>query len=86
MVRCNMAEIKTETVRKALDHLSTVEFETSDNANGIRVAVAENDIGRFWQAVRMNGFADNVTSKRINDSLVAHIEAEPTGGIRDLFA
>jgi hypothetical protein len=80
-----MAELKTDDVRGALDHLSTVEFQTSDNADGVRVAVAEEDIGQFWQAVRINDLSDNVTSKRIGGSLVAHIEAEESGGLGDLF-
>jgi hypothetical protein len=80
-----MAEIQTDDVRDSLDHLSTVEFETSDNANGVRVAVAEEDIGHFWQAVRVNNLQGATTSKRIGDSLVAHIEAEESNSLGDLF-
>jgi hypothetical protein len=73
----------TDDVRDALGHLSTVEFETSDIAGGIRVALDESEAGLFFQQVRERGF--NAQSKRIGDTLVSHIEAEESGGLGDLF-
>jgi hypothetical protein len=75
--------VTTDDVRDALSHLSTVEHENSDIANGLRVAVDEEEIGLFWQAVRQNGF--EARANRFGDSLVAHIEAEESGGLGDLF-
>jgi len=73
----------TNEVRNALGHLSTVEVQTSDLSNGVRVALSEDEAGQFFKAVRINGL--DATSKRLGDSIVAHIEAEKSGGLGDLF-
>jgi hypothetical protein len=73
----------TDEVREALDDLSTVEHENSDLADGLRVAVDESEAGSLFRAIRVNDL--NADVSRLNDSLVAHIEAEESGGLGDLF-
>ncbi len=73
----------TKEVRQALDGLSTVEFQTSEQAGGIRVAVNESEAGQFFKTLRTRGF--NAQTKRIGGTLVSHIEAEESGGLGDLF-
>jgi len=70
-------------VRNALGHLSTVEFQTSDLSNGVRVALSEDEAGQFFKTIRQNGF--EAQSKRLGDTIVSHIEAEKSGGLGDLF-
>lgn len=73
----------TDDVRDALDHLSTVEFQTSDLSDGIRVALDESEAGQFFKQVRVNDF--DATTKRLGDVLVSSIEAEQSDGLGDLF-
>lgn len=74
----------TKEVRRALAHLNTVETETSELANGLRVTVGESDVGEFMKTLRVRGF--NANTRRIGDTLVSHIEAEESGGLGDLFS
>jgi len=73
----------TNEVRNALGHLSTVEFQTSDLSNGVRVALSEDEAGQFFKTIRRHGF--EAQSKRLGDTIVSHIEAEKSGGLGDLF-
>lgn len=73
----------TNEVRDALSDLSTVEFQTSDSAGGVRVAINEAEAGQFFKTLRVRGF--NAKTRRFGDTLVAHIEAEKSGGLRDLL-
>lgn len=75
--------VTTDDVRDALGGLSSVEFETSDLANGIRVSLSDDEAGLFFQQVRENGF--EASTKRIGDTLVSHIEAEESKTLGDLF-
>jgi len=73
----------TNEVRDAFGHLSTVEFQTSELSNGVRVALSEEEAGQFFKAVRVNGL--DATSKRLGDSIVANIETEKPDGLGGLF-
>lgn len=73
----------TKEVRRALAHLSTVETETSELANGLRVTVDDSEVGEFYKTLRLRGF--NANTRRIGDTLVSHIEAEHSRGLGDLF-
>lgn len=75
--------VTTNEVRSALGGIDSVEFEVSDVAGGIRVALSDDDAGQFFKTVRVHDF--NHESKRIGDSIVSHIEAEKSGGLGDLF-
>lgn len=80
-----MSQTTTSDVRKAFRTLNTVEFEDSDLANGVRVAVHEKQAGRLFQTLRQNGWSDKATTRRLGDTLVAHIPAEQEEGLGQLF-
>lgn len=72
-----------EDVRSALSHLSSVEFEESDLANGVRVAVDESEAGHLFKTIRVRGY--DAQSKRIGDTIVSHISADESRTLGDLF-
>jgi hypothetical protein len=75
--------VESQEVRDALNHINSAELEFSDTAGGMRVAVSEDEIGEFFKQVRINGFdADSV---RLGDTLVAHIPAEQSSTLGELF-
>lgn len=73
----------TADVRDAFDSLRTAETETSDLADGIRVAVHEDEAGQFFATMRRNNF--DAQSRRVGETIVAHIEAEQEEGLGSLF-
>jgi hypothetical protein len=73
----------TDDVRSAFDSFTTAEFETSDLADGIRVSVHESEAGDFFRTLRVLEF--DAESKRIGETLVAHIEAEKSNSLAELF-
>jgi len=79
----SVAMTTTDAVREAFDHLSTVETESSELADGIRVAADESEAGQFFKTIRERGF--NAETKRIGDTLVSHIEAEKSKSLGELF-
>lgn len=79
-----MSQTTTSDVRKAFRQINTVEFEDSDLANGVRVAVHEKQAGEFFQTLRVNGW-ENATTRRLGDTLVAHISADQEEGLGKLF-
>lgn len=64
----------TEQVRDVLGELQNAEIEKSGLVQGLRAAVPEDEIGQFFRLVRVNGL--DAQSKRLDDTLVAHVEAE----------
>jgi hypothetical protein len=77
-----IAMATTQDVRDAFSHLSTVEIEESDVADGLRVALSADEAGQFFKQVRIRGF--DAESKRLGDSIVSHIETEREG-LGELF-
>jgi len=75
--------VETNDVREAFAHIDGVETETSGLADGIRVAVPDSAAGEFFKTIRVRGF--NAQSKRLGETIVAHIEAEESRGLGDLF-
>lgn len=74
----------TADVRSIIsDSIPQAELESSDLAEGVRVTVPEEQIGSFFGLVRRQGF--EARSKRIGDTLVAHIPAEQSGTLGELF-
>lgn len=75
--------VDTRDVRQAFGHLSTVETENSDLAEGVRVAVDAAEAGQFFKTLRQNGF--EAQTRRIGSTLVAHVRAEQEEGLGQLF-
>ena len=74
----------TKDVRDALKaNLSSVETENTELGRGLRAVVAEDEIGAFYGLMRREGF--EFSSKRLGDTIVAHIEAEEEQGLGQLF-
>jgi len=72
----------TDSVRDALENLSSVEFHVSHDKDHIRAFVDESEAGLLFKAIRVNGF--DAESKRLGDTIVSQIEVQQSLG--DLFA
>jgi hypothetical protein len=79
-----MSDLTTTDVLDALDsNLDTAEVNRSDLANGVRVAVDAAEAGLFYKSLRE--LDADFNSRRVGDSIVAHIEAEEGDLLRELF-
>ncbi|AGM11575.1 hypothetical protein M199_gp091 [Halogranum tailed virus 1] len=77
--------VTTDEVHKAFSGIDSAEFQDSDLANGIRVTVSEEDAGSFFRTMRVNGYQETATTRRLGDTLVAHIPAERSTSLASLF-
>lgn len=75
----------TDDVHDAFSGIDSAEFQDSDLANGIRVSVSEDDAGAFFRTMRVEAFPESATTRRLGDSLVAHIPAERSTSLQSLF-
>lgn len=75
----------TDEVHDAFSGIDSAEFQDSDLANGIRVTVSEDDAGAFFRTMRVEGFQETGTTRRLGDTLVAHIPAERSTSLKSLF-
>jgi hypothetical protein len=66
------------------DNLYNIETERSELADGVRVTVPEEQIGKFMRLKRVEGF--DARSKRVGDTIVSHIPANlDDKGLGELF-
>lgn len=82
-----MADLNASDVRSIVtNHCNSAEAEDSELVDGVRVAVHSNDVGNFFAALREMGVeSDDWQSKRLGDTLVAHIPAEREDGLARLL-
>jgi hypothetical protein len=71
----------TKDIRRPIKPIAE---DTLTRDGSVYAIIAEEDIGKFWGAVRRNGL-DPVASRRTGDTLVARFEGEESGGLGDLF-
>ena len=62
-----------------------VNYDDSTERATVVVSRPDNDAGRFFKELRAIGVDPIGQSRRVNGELVARIDAEPSGGLKDLF-
>jgi len=83
-----MTELKASDVREALaNNCNSAELEDSELVDGVRASVAGVEAGKLYGALRSLDLSDDdYESRRIGDTIVAHIPAEREQGLSQLFA
>lgn len=79
-----MSDTTTKEVTRTLkSNLDTVETQDTDLGSGVRATVSESEAGDFFRTLRIEGYDFN--SRRLGDTIVAHIEAEEQSSLATLF-
>jgi len=71
-------------VENALNqNLHNVEVESSDHADGLRVSAHPAEAGKLFRTLREESI--EFEASRVGEHIVAHVEAEQSTGLNNLF-